>query len=75
MGSENGNGSRDLARGTIPILISLALTAAVSGIAYTAGGVMEGINSNRSETNARLTKIEAAISEIRAALARRGCGG
>jgi hypothetical protein len=72
----NGNGHGryfDLSRGAIPLLAALAASAAVAGIAYTTGGVMEGIRKDREATASRLSAIELAIADIKNTLAARGC--
>jgi hypothetical protein len=74
--SINGSGRYfDLSRGAIPVLAALAASAAVAGIAYTAGGIMEGIKQHREATASRLSAIELAISDIKNTLAARGCIG
>jgi hypothetical protein len=76
--SINGNGNGryfDLSRGAIPLLAALAASAAVAGIAYTTGGVMEGIRKDREATASRLSAIELAIADLKNTLAARGCVG
>jgi hypothetical protein len=74
--SINGNGRYfDLSRGAIPVLAALAASAAVAGIAYAAGGIMEGIRKDREAAASRLSAIELAIADIKNTLAARGCVG
>jgi hypothetical protein len=72
----NGNGRYfDLSRGAIPVLAALAASVAVAGIAYTVGGIVEGVRQNREATASRLSAIELAIADIKNTLAARVCAG
>lgn len=66
---------RDISKTYLPILLVAALVLAVGGAMYTVGGVMTGIEINRTATAARFAALEASIQKVQSLLESRStCG-